>query len=55
MLHNNNNNNNNNTISTGVSEAVEKIPLDEKIIANTPLCVLLCTVASVTKSRPTYS
>ena len=29
MLHNNNNNNNN-IISTGVSEAVEKIPLDKK-------------------------
>ena len=49
------NDNNDNIISTSVSEAVEKIPTDEKIIANAPLCVLLCTATAVTKSRRTYS
>ena len=51
MLHNDN------KISASASEAVEKIPTDEmkKIIANAPLCVLLCTATAVTKSRPTYS
>ena len=48
MLHNDN------IISTSVSEAVEKIPTNEKIIANAPLCVL-GTATAVTKSRPTYS
>ena len=49
MLDNNNNNNNNIIIiiiSTSVSEAVEKIPTDEKDyckIANAPLGVLICT------------
>ena len=32
-----------NIISTSVSEAVEKIPTNEKIIANAPLCILFCT------------
>ena len=49
MLHNDN------IISTGVSEAIEKIPKMRKIITNAPLCVLLCTATTVTKSRPTYS
>ena len=42
-----------NIISTPVSEAVEKIPTDEKVIANAPLCVLPCTATAYTKSRPT--
>ena len=46
MLHNDN------IISTSVSEAVEKIPADEKDYRNAPLCALLCTVTRVTKSRP---
>ena len=41
--------------STSVSEAVEKIPTDEKIIAYAHLCVLLRTATAVTKSRPTSS
>ena len=32
-----------NIVSTSVSEAVEKIPTDEKDYRNTPLRVLLCT------------
>ena len=35
-----------NVISKSVSEAVEKIPTDEKIIASTSLCVLLCTATA---------
>ena len=35
-----------NIISRSVLEAVEKIPTDEKIIANAPLCVLLCTATA---------
>ena len=35
-----------NIISTSVSEAVEKIPTDEKIIKNAPLCVSLCTATA---------
>ena len=49
MLHNDN------IISTSVSEEVEKIPTDEKDYRKSPLCVLLCTATTVTKSRPTYS
>ena len=49
MLHNDN------IISTSVSEAVEKTLQMRKIIANAPLCVLLCTATTVRKSRPTYS
>ena len=48
MLHNDD------IISTSVSEAVE-IPTDEKDYRKSPLCVLLCTATTVTKSRPTYS
>ena len=44
-----------NIMSTSVSQAVEKIPQMKKMIANAPLCVLLCTATAVTKSRPTYS
>ena len=33
---------NDNIIRTSVSEAVEKIPTDEKDYHNAPLCVLLC-------------
>ena len=40
---------NGNIISTSVSEAVEKIPTDEKD------CVLLCTATAVTKIRQTYN
>ena len=40
-----------NIISTTVSEAVEKIPTDEKDYRK----CLLCTATTVTKSRPTYS
>ena len=32
--------------SASVSEAVEKIPTDEKDIANAPLCVLLYTATA---------
>ena len=46
---------NDNVISTSVSEAVEKIPTDEKDYRKCSLCVLLCTATAVTKSRPTYS
>ena len=35
-----------NTISASVSEAVEKIPTDEKDYRNAPLCVLLCTATA---------
>ena len=35
-----------NIISTSVSEVIGKIPTDEKIIANAPLCVLLCTATA---------
>ena len=35
-----------NIVSTSVSEAVEKIPTDEKNYRNTPLCVLLCTATA---------
>ena len=34
-----------NITSTSISEAVEKIPTDEKI-SNAPLCVLLCTATA---------
>ena len=34
---------NDNIINTSVSEAVEKIPADEKDYRNAPLCVFLCT------------
>ena len=37
---------NDNIISASVSEAVEKIPQIKKIIANAPLCVLLCTATA---------
>ena len=37
---------NDNTISTSVSEAVEKIPADEKDYRSAPLCVLLCTATA---------
>ena len=37
---------NDNIISTSVSEAVEKIPTDEKVYRNAPLCVLLCTATA---------
>ena len=37
---------NDNIISTSVSEAVEKIPTDEKDHRNAPLCVLLCTATA---------
>ena len=48
--------NNDNIISTSVSsEAFGNILIDEKIVANAPLCVLLYTATAVTKSRPTYS
>ena len=48
--------NNDNIISTSVSsETFGNILIDEKIIANAPLCVLLYTATTVTKSRPTYS
>ena len=35
-----------NIISTSVSEAVEKIPTDEKDYRNALLCVLLCTTTA---------
>ena len=38
--------NKDNIISTSVSEAVEEIATDEKIIANAPLCILLCTATA---------
>ena len=44
---------NDNIISTSVSEAVQKIPTDEKDCKRS--FVLLCTATAVTKSRPTYS
>ena len=37
---------NDNIIYTSVSEAVEKIPTDEKDYLNAPLCVLLCTATA---------
>ena len=37
---------NDNIISASISEAVEKIPQIKKIIANAPLCVLLCTATA---------
>ena len=37
---------NDNIISTSVSEAVKKIPTDEKDYRNSPLCVLLCTATA---------
>ena len=37
---------NDNIISTSVSEAVEKIPTDEKDYRNAPLCILLCTATA---------
>ena len=37
---------NDNIISKTVSEAVEKIPADEKDYRNAPLCVLLCTATA---------
>ena len=37
---------NDNIIRTSVSEAVEKIPADEKDYHNAPLCVLLCTATA---------
>ena len=37
---------NDNIISTSVSEAVEKIPTDEKDYRNAPLCVLLSTATA---------
>ena len=37
---------NDNVISTSVSEAVEKIPTDEKDYRNAALCVLLCTATA---------
>ena len=36
----------NNIISTSVSEAVEKIPADEKDYRSAPLCFLLCTATA---------
>ena len=38
--------NKDNIMSTSVSEAVEEIATDEKIIANAPLCILLCTATA---------
>ena len=35
-----------NIMSKSISQAVEKIPQMEKMIANAPLCVLLCTVTT---------
>ena len=35
-----------NIMSTSISQAVEKIPQMKKMIANAPLCVLLCTVTT---------
>ena len=37
---------NDNIISTSVSEAVQKIPTDEKDYRSAPLCVLLCTATA---------
>ena len=37
---------NDNIISTSVSEALEKIPTDEKDYRNALLCVSLCTVTA---------
>ena len=37
---------NDNIISTSVSEAIEKIPADEKDYRNAPLYVLLCTATA---------
>ena len=37
---------NDNIISTSVSEAVQKIPTDEKSTADAPLCVLICTATA---------
>ena len=45
--------NNDNIKSTSVSEAVEKIPADEKdCVENPPFCVLLCTAY---KEQTNYS
>ena len=41
--------------STGVPEAVEKIPTDEKDYRKCSFMCLLCTATAVTKSGPTYS
>ena len=38
--------NKDNIMSTSVSEAVEEIATDEKIIANAPLYILLCTATA---------
>ena len=38
--------NNDNIISTSVSEAVEKVPTNEKDYRNAPLCVLFCTATA---------
>ena len=49
MLHNDN------IINTTVSEAVEKIPTDEKDDRKFSFMCLLCIATAVTKIRPTYS
>ena len=45
----------NNIISTSVSDAVEKIPTDEKDYRKCSFTCLLCTATAVAKSGPTHS
>ena len=44
-----------NVMSRSVSEAVEKIPTDEKDYRKCPFMCLFCTATLFTKSGPTYS
>ena len=46
---------NDNIISTSVSDAVEKIPTDEKDYRKCSFTCLLCTATAVAKSGPTHS
>ena len=44
-----------NITSASVSEAVEKIPTDEKDYRKCSFTCLLCTATAIAKSGPTYS